>query len=97
MRKQGWSAGCKLVCIKRGAWHEFSKGEQDASIFPLHGAIYTADYFIEENDEVFVHLEEIQVGYFAACHFRPVQPRDTSIAVFTGLLNTAPAGVREEA
>jgi hypothetical protein len=88
MSYRDWHVGMKVVCIACSAvW-----------VRPLVvGKIYTLRAIIKhpETDEIGVYLEEVrndihprygmERGYFAAA-FRPIQPRETDISIFTAML-----------
>lgn len=91
--------GDKVVCV------DDSEGRVDIASIKYRlkiGAVYTLSEITMQFSEPAVSVDEIPsqylghdgfyyTGYMAAARFRPVEPRKTSIEVFTNLLITAPA------
>jgi hypothetical protein len=97
-----WHVGMKVVCTKRGPW----RGRADrCEVNPIHGCIYTIRSIQAYFDGVFIRLEEVrnpeyddaQEAQFWAAHFRPVQPRKTSIEVFHRIRLYPSIRIREDA
>lgn len=92
--------GDKVVCVEVG-WSDAVD-----EIVPEFGRVYTIRDIEVDWDGVFFKLSEIKNeptwysdGFFEcvfeAENFRPVQPRQTDISIFTRLLNTTPADLVE--
>lgn len=96
-----WKAGDKVVCIKTGAWSITKMGETH----PQYGEVYTIRYIAPsaETGRLCIRLMEIVnppcrrggtvETYYAADRFRKVQPRKTSIAIFTAMLDSTKRSV----
>jgi hypothetical protein len=82
-----WKAGDRIVCIKRGGWRQ-TYGETYSGVHPKYGEICTISRIVLREEVPFVFLEEYHpFNTYKAENFRPVQPRQSDISIFTAMLN----------
>lgn len=95
-----WQVGDRVVCVGGP-----KPGEPEPN--PVVGEVYTISWIgLDSYDEVIINLAEMPApwpqepwdwGLYDPACFRKVQPRKTSIAIFTRFLKDADAPIHEEA
>ena len=91
-----WHVGMKVVCTKRGGWLLIEGGALQI-VHPEYGEICTITSLdIDDGGRLFIAVEgRPSYSLYDARRFRPDQKRDTSIEVFTTLLNPSPEQIGE--
>jgi hypothetical protein len=92
-----WKVGDRVVCVSGKPNPDYDRP------IPRLGGVYTISWVgLTDEGEVMIDLQEMpqpETEKFyrgvAAIHYRKVQPRKTSIAIFTAMLNRT--DVRKEA